>query len=258
MSIITMLESKKETLQKEISFMEKYLSVAPIGNISCYKRKNHTKWYLESYDENGKRKREYLPKSEEKLASKLALKKYYEHAVSEKKAELKCIDFYIKHTKPSFSESLKSPSSGYYELLEKPLHLSNWENIAYEKSDSHPEALLVKTRKNELVRSKSEAFIADTLYEMGIQYRYECALHIDDIVIHPDFTIIHPKTNEIYLWEHLGLMDKPSYVTNSLGKIPLYLSQNFMPGNNLIFTYESKAMPLNFEQTRELAMLYFG
>ena len=65
------------------------------------------------------------------------------------------------------------------------------------------------------VRSKSEAFIASSLSDKGIPFRYECAAKIAGTVIYPDFTIRHPLSGKLCLWEHFGLIDRPlsfSYV----------------------------------------------
>ena len=257
MSITSILKDYQESLSKEITKMERYISKAPEGLLLCYKEAGYHKWYLETVDASGTRKRKYLPKTQIELAKKLALKTYYSHKLVEEKAELNCINQFLKRSKPSKSNKFLQESSGYYSLLKDSLNLNHWENDVYDKSSDHPEALIIKTRKGDMVRSKSEAFIADSLYELGIEYRYECAFHVDDIVLYPDFTIIHPKTRQLFIWEHFGLMDSPSYVNKSLRKIPLFLSKSFMPGQNLIITYESQAMPLSFSHVKDMILLYF-
>lgn len=253
------LERQKEFLLRDITSMEKYISKAPEGLLKCYKIKGHIKWYIEQTDDFGNKTRKYLPKKEKQLAQELALKSYYLHALPEKKNELNNINRYLKNVKPTKSDLFIQESSNYYELLKPSLNLPNMESagIETEKNINHPENLIVKTRRGEYVRSKSEAFIADTLFELNIPYKYEFPFHVDDITLFPDFTIIHPRTKETYIWEHFGLMDNPSYVRNSLGKIPLFLSKDYMPGNNLIITYESKTMPLSFSHVRNIISMYF-
>jgi hypothetical protein len=258
MSTSDLLERQREQLQAEIRQIEKEIKSAPEGLLMCYKKGNANKWYHETITTEGKRKRTYIPKKDEAFAQKLALKTYYNHALIEKKNELANIEKYLKRAKPIISDKFLESSSGYYSLLKGQFGLEEWESTQYDRSTSHPESLTIMTRKGDYVRSKSEAFIADTLYELHIPYRYECAVQINDITIYPDFTILHPKTKKIFLWEHFGLMDNPSYVRNSLSKIPLYISKSYMPGNNLIITYESQAMPISFAMIREIINLYFG
>ena len=258
MYLTTLLVKQKEILLHEIALMENYIEHAPAGLLKCYKIHGHIKWYIEQTDELQNKTRKYLPKKERQLAEELALKSYYLHVLPEKRNELKNIERYLKNTKPIKSDCFIQSTSNYYELLKPSLNLPNLDCAEYQKNTNHPEGLIVKTRKGEYVRSKSEAFIADTLFELKISYKYECAFHVNDITLYPDFTIIHPSTNKIFIWEHFGLMDNPSYVRNSLGKIPLFISESYMPGNNLIITYESKNMPLSFTHVRNLISMYFG
>lgn len=253
----TILERQKECLLHDIASMEKYIAKAPAGLLKCYKIKSHIKWYIEQTDDTGSKTRKYLPKKEKQLAQELALKSYYLHSLPEKKNELNNINRYLKNVKPTRSDLFIQESSNYYELLKPSLNLPDLESSEIEKNMSHPETLIVKTRRGELVRSKSEAFIADSLFELNIPYQYEYPFYVDDITLFPDFTIVHPRTKETYIWEHFGLMDNPNYVRNSLGKIPLFLSKEYMPGNNLIITYESKTMPLSFSHVRNIISMYF-
>ncbi len=51
----------------------------------------------------------------------------------------------------------------------------------------------------EKVRSKSEAFIADTLYEFGIPYRYEYLVRmVNGELRYPDFTLLKVRTEKRY------------------------------------------------------------
>lgn len=82
------------------------------------------------------------------------------------------------------------------------------------------------------------------LYTKGIPFRYECALHLGETTIFPDFTIRHPITDKIYYWEHFGKMDHPKYARNVISKLQLYTSFGILPGIHLITTYETSTKPL--------------
>ena len=95
----------------------------------------------------------------------------------------------------------------YTELLSdffKPLsqELSEWMNTPYIRNSKYPEHLIHKTCVGYKVRSKSESMICTYLSINKIPFRYECALTLGNKVYYPDFTIRHPKTAEIYYWEH--------------------------------------------------------
>lgn len=95
------------------------------------------------------------------------------------------------------------------------------------------------------------------LYTNKIPFRYECALHLGETVIYPDFTIRHPQTGETFYWEHFGLMNKPSYHQSMLAKLQLYTSHNIIPSIQLITTYETQEHPLNPAIVENIINQYF-
>lgn len=83
------------------------------------------------------------------------------------------------------------------------------------------------------VRSKSEVFIAEKLYENKIEFKYETPLTADGKTYYPDFTIYFGK-NAIY-WEHFGMLSDETYAQKTDLKIKWY-QKNFP--NKLIWTQE--------------------
>ncbi len=75
------------------------------------------------------------------------------------------------------------------------------------------EGLIHRTKRGELVRSKSEVIIANELLAQGIdRYEYESAVKLSNgETRYPDFTIIDDDTGETFYWEHLGLLHNPDY-----------------------------------------------
>lgn len=71
--------------------------------------------------------------------------------------------------------------------------------------------LIHKTRKGLSVRSKSEVIIADLLYSKKIDFEYEKALEIGGERKLPDFTVVDSASGVTYYWEHLGMLQRPSY-----------------------------------------------
>ena len=69
------------------------------------------------------------------------------------------------------------------------------------------------------VRSKSEQIIVSLLVKHHIPFKYEQPVLINGRSYFPDFTIMHPATHKLYLWEHLGMMDKAVFVRRN-GKFP--------------------------------------
>ena len=117
--------------------------------------------------------------------------------------------------------------------------------------------MIHRTASGHFVRSKSEALIDLTLFTNKIPFRYECELKLDNIILYPDFTILHPKTLEIYYWEHFGKMDDLDYRKNAGSKLQLYCNNQILPSANLITTYETKDTPLDSQQIQEIINYYF-
>jgi len=135
--------------------------------------------------------------------------------------------------------------------------LERWQNAPYQKSTNHPENLTIRANSHLLVRSKSEAFIVAVLTRHGIPFRYEAAFTLPDVTLFPDFTIRHPDSGEYYLWEHCGLIDKPYYQQQTLWKLSHYVSAGFIPGENLIRTFETDSRPLSPDRIEALVNMYF-
>jgi len=81
---------------------------------------------------------------------------------------------------------------------------------------------IYKTRKGDLVASKSEMIIADLLYAEKINYCYEKPLFYPgcDKPIHPDFTIF--INDREYYWEHVGMLGDEKYNKDWLFKLDIY------------------------------------
>lgn len=103
----------------------------------------------------------------------------------------------------------------------------------------------IKTERGDLVRSKSEVIIANMLYQREIPYEYEVRTYINNQVRYPDFTVLNKRTGKIYLWEHLGMMDDPAYCARNQIKVEEYAAAGYIPGDNLILTFESSTVTLN-------------
>ena len=90
--------------------------------------------------------------------------------------------------------------------------------------------LIHKTRKGIAVRSKSEVIIADLLYAKEIEFQYERALRVaDGSWRSPDFTIEDDTTGITIYWEHLGMLQRPSYRRKWEQKLAWYKRNGILP-----------------------------
>ena len=251
--------AEKQRIEEQIQNLEMQLQSYPEGNIFIIRNGKYFKWY------QSKEKEEiYIPKSERKLAEQLAAKKYLSYLVEELKQEQKAIDFYLKHHKINANRAVKllTEQSEYQELLSpffKPIsqELIDWKNADYEHNMSYTEQLIQRASEGKMVRSKSEVLIDMVLYKNKIPFRYECALKLNGITIYPDFTIRHPKTGEVYYWEHFGKADDPTYNKSIPLKLQNYITNGIIPSHQLITTYETRKKPLNLDTIEKIVEEYF-
>lgn len=239
-----------------IAKIEEQLRDMPKGKLICAKNGNKFKWYVREGE-----KFTYLPRKEREYAVKLAQKKYFivqlEELHQKKMALSNCIEAY-KNSAEGFLEK----NAGMKELLEiseknNEEEGEKWANAQYDTNKAFPEHLIHRTSWGEVFRSKSEAMIAKCLRERGIAYRYECALTLGNETIYPDFTILHPRTGNIYYYEHYGRMDDPKYIRDKMPKLTTYANHGIIPGIHLILSFETQTEPLSMYTIESLLSQYF-
>ena len=257
-TIFERIKKEQARLRKQIQDLQVQLSTLPEGKLICCQHGAYKKWYIS----DGHQKT-YIPKAQHILTKHLALRKYLALTLDDLLQEEKALDYYLNHrshmqrTEQWMTEHPEvSPLLSNYFKQDSP-ELSSWITSEYEHNPNYPEQLIHKTTSGNLVRSKSEAMIDTFLYKNKIPFRYECALHLGEIILYPDFTIKHPQTGELFYWEHFGRMDDPSYSKNAYSKLQLYNSHGIVPSIHLITTYETKENPLSTEVIEKIIEHYF-
>ena len=251
--------AEHKRLEEHLSSIQMPLAALPSGKIFCSRDGHRTKWF-----HSDGQTQTYIPKSNRTFAEQLAIKKYLSLLQNELTQEKRAIEFYLRHypAAPRKSQQMLTNMPEYQELLAPyfmPLsqELSQWMQEPYESNPFMPEHLIHKTSSGRLVRSKSEALIAQSLYIHQIPFRYECALSLGETTIFPDFTIRHPHTGKTYYWEHHGLMDDPKYRKNAFSKQQLYADNGIFPTIQLITTYETREYPLGSDTIERIVQAYF-
>lgn len=190
--------------------------------MSVITKKNGGKELYYNIYYNGVQHKKYLSRKRDAEIIELLQKKHDEY--SGIKNELLCLDRLYKSLLPTAQKILSEIN-----VIPKKYPLSPSEN------PSHPEWLKYITSRGEKVRSMSERSIADILFKYSIDYRYEKALQLSGVTIHPDFTIISPLSGTVYYWEHNGL-DSEEYKRNWHNKLALYAENGISREKNLIVT----------------------
>ena len=167
-----------------------------------------------------------------------------------------------------------------------------WLSQKYKGKPFQPDSPELYTARGERVRSKSEVIIADTLNRLGVPYHYEYPLTLNiggrssisrdvlisgraptsrdippsrraahsasanTLTVHPDFLCLNLRTREEFIWEHFGLMDDPAYSTKAVQKLQTYNQNGIHPGQSLIISIESSALPLNTKHIENIIQTY--
>lgn len=261
--------AEKERLEKEIAEFTKLLAGMPEGELRIHRSGKHYRWYRRMPEAKGKKTqnsvRKSIPKSDRELAEQLALKGYYEHSITDAKREIAAINKYLLHHDATggWAQRYMSKNEGIGELLSSYFAIENeslaeWAKQNYVKYSGYPEQLTVPTVANHYVRSKSEGMITNVLVTKRIPYHYEEILYINGMPIYPDFVIKHPLSGKLYVWEHLGMVDDHEYLTKNMQKVIKYIEAGYIPGVNLILTYETKNNPLDIRYVNALVEYFFG
>ena len=169
-----------------------------------------------------------------------------------------------KAYQPKESEQVYDELSEIRKELVTPLIVSKeelmrrWNTEKYESNPFHPENLRYETEQGELVRSKSEVIIANILYshKEDILYKYErpLVLEKDGTVksIYPDFTVLNQHSGRIIYFEHAGRMDDPYYANDFVKKMNTYVNNGFLPGRDVLVTFETMTNPLDVAVVKRL------
>lgn len=238
------LEALKQIRQTVIRQLDK----APEGRLVKSVNSGSVQYYRYC---SGK-KREYISKKQKQLIEELAQKKYNQEVLISVNKQINCLEHFFRTNNSYCLEKAYENTPEEFKEYIHPYALPIKEKVNIwinEKYYSRPDAdkdVTFQTDKGDLVRSKSEVLIANKLYAKNIPYRYECKLVLKNgICIFPDFTIMNPNTGEVLIWEHFGLMSNQEYSESFVRKINTYLSNGYLPGKNLLCTFESNTSQLD-------------
>lgn len=104
-----------------------------------------------------------------------------------------------------------------------------------------PENLRHNTLAGIKVRSKSEALLVNLFFSYNVHFEYEKEIKLGNTTFYPDFTITAPD-ERIFYWEHLGMLEDPTYARNWARKHDLYMRNGISEGNGLIITRDTNGV----------------
>ncbi len=250
------LLARIERLEMAVESAKEMLKDAPEGSLKINNGKDRTRYY--HITRKGDSKGRYIHTSENELLTRLAQKDYAQKMIIEASRELTDTRAFLQSVEKNASESLYSSLHPKRRVLLDPIlrnedeRIRYWNSLPYSVSTYEPEEKVFQTRRGEMVRSKSELLIADMYYELGIPYRYECALKLKKgKVKYPDFTLYHAGRRTVLYHEHLGLLDDEGYRERNMKKLRQYEESGICLGKNLIISWESENFPFNIQVFRK-------
>lgn len=243
----------KEMIQhyeKELVRFKTDLDKLPKDRICARKKGGCYFYYLRRKDAQGEIHEQYLPAEKAAFIKECCDAKYLRKLIPALEKELSVMRSFEKGYAPfEKHDAWESLPVAYKQFATKRFFSNeeichNWANEEFETNSyvnsSHSQYV---TKNGEIVRSRIELIVADLLYDLGISYRYECRLDLPSGHIYPDFTIMHPKTLELYYIEIFGLMDNPEYEQNAFRKIAKYAASDYYA--NLIMFFDHRDAPIS-------------
>ena len=258
--ITAQIKQRISILQEEIQKKEKKLEHAPEGCLRVKADKFGFRYYqrFDTKDANG----QYLGKNKIKKATALAQKEYDYKFVAYAEREVECLTSFLeKYEKCDINSAYTGMPEGK-RLLVEPFMINDAEYAKRWMSESFSEGYFPDgydeyyTMKGMRVHSKSEIIIANALDSYNIPYKYEYPIRLAGNEKRPDFMCLNVAKRKEYVWEHFGMMGVEEYAEVNVDKINKYIANGYYPGENAIFTFESRGNPLDTRTVKTMILRY--
>ena len=255
------LQEEKARLETILKTTEERLVNMPEGKLRIGKCQGTVQYYHRRKDTSNTGS--YISKNEMELVKALAQKQYDERIVKLARKRLQQINRILRDYEDDEILRLYAREHPERRKLIQPVEqpfetkLEQWISEPYRGKPFKEDSPVILTNKGLRVRSKTEKIMADYFDSMGICYKYECPLYLDNFgYVYPDFTFFSPKTMEEIYWEHEGMMDKTEYAQAAVKKIDLYEQNNIFPGERLILTFETSVTSINSKLLKMMTEKY--
>lgn len=204
----------------------------------------------------------YVGKSDRSDIQQLQHRKYWEMMLKNVRVNQKLIKDYLQYQRSTDPAEVMACLPKTYQceigsIFPEAEDFERWAAAPYDKSNARPEKLRHKTLKGDLVRSKSEALIANMLYDQRIPYHYEENLALKQELIAPDFKIAVRTEKRFKLLEHCGMVGDEFYRERFKRKLTLYLLNGYIPWRDVFFTFDDTDGAIDTEAIQQMIENYF-
>ncbi len=101
-------------------------------------------------------------------------------------------------------------------------------------------------------RSKNEVIVAEILDELGLEFKYEPKVVLDNgQIVYPDFLVNIAEADRCFIIEIQGMMNDAKYLTNAIQKESAYFQHGFRDGKEILF-FKSGTDSMDFDAFRLL------
>ncbi len=255
---------RKLELEEVLDTLQKRSAKYPEGKIHVICGKKRIQYYLRK--KPSEKSGEYISKKQGRKIALYLQKRYDMEITRYLEQEIKNLSIFLEKTE-GITEQIQNVYGQLPEEIKQlvqPLDIPEedfvkaWLSVPFETKGVKDDGPLYITDNGEKVRSKSELNIANALYKHHIPYKYECPLTMKNgLMIFPDFTVLHPHKRKEFYWEHRGMMDDREYLKHTLLRIKEYERMDIYPGDGLILTEESSAIPLGTDEIERQIRHYF-
>lgn len=244
------MRSRANALEDLIRTKNISLRDAPEGSVRISSFRGKVKpYYIEEGAKNTQGR--YIPHKDRAFAAALAQKDYDERIIRTARDELKTLNILIRKYENGTCEDVYGKLSIPRRELVVPVmetdeeFVRKWLEEPYEGLGFEEGSPELYSERGIRVRSKNEIIAADRYDKWSIPFKYECPVRLKGYgVVHPDFTVLNVRLRKIYIHEIMGKMTDPEYAETNVGKIQAYQRNGFIPGKNLILTFDTKQHPM--------------
>lgn len=239
------VEMELQRNKRQIDEGEKLLATSPAGFLTIRQRSGGETCYWNVDQGKGaqKKRKQININDNAKLVDQLVEKKYQQELVQRANRNVDALHRLrqvYQSTDPNDIGGTLGPqyqrafANRRQQLIEKRM------TARYSKYPYNPNFHTHETDYGEMVRSKSEQILANTLFAYGIPFHYEQEFlyRVGNIGrVFPDFTLFFPN-GSWKIWEHLGLLGDAAYCSRFAEKLNLYQMNGLVIGKNLILTMD--------------------
>lgn len=249
------LEFQRKTKKKIENQLKKYARWDGYY-LSARTSKGRLYYYLTTSNKGNKKKEKlkYIGDASRPAVKALQERHYLERALRNCTGNIKVLEVALEKYKSIDPESVVAEFGKAYsnnpdvgQSLFRNSNASKWrkeglaERERLERYRPFPEKLVLKSASGEMMRTRGEIIIGNTLDELGLTYVYEWPKQIGGKLRWPDFTVLHPKTHEIVTIEYMGMYSDAEYRENNNPKLDEFFNDGYVLGQNLWVFMDNEA-----------------